>query len=334
MREFIASHAAASPVVSVVMPACNRLPYLRIAVDSVYNQTFSEWELVIADDGSDEDTRAYLRTLENPQHVRIIWLSHCGIPAAVRNAALREARGEYVAFLDSDDRWMPQKLERQLAALRAHVECHWSYTGYFRIDASGELNSPAGYEQRIRHRGAIFEHLLMNAVDLWTPAVLVERRLLAQVGGFNEELPVFEDYDLWLRLALQSEIHLIDEPLICVRSHDQHYVPNEKAVSMAACRHRSLQTVRRFVTDPRLRPLIGRAHARSVLDLANLHATTDRLGAARTVLSGFTSSWRYGQWWAGLSWVVLKLLTPRALINCYRRARSAIGQSGTLPGFR
>lgn len=334
MREFIPSPAAKSPVVSVVLPTFNRLEYLRIAVESVYAQTFPEWELIIADDGSDEETRAYLRALENPPHVRIIWLSHCGIPGAVRNAALREARGEYIAFLDSDDQWMPMKLERQIAALRAHGDCHWSYTGYFRIDASGELNSSAGYEQRIRYRGAILEHLLVNAVDIWTPAVVVERRLLAQVGGFDEELLLFEDYDLWLRLASQSEIHLLDEPLICVRSHDQHYVANDRAVSMLVCRHRSLQTVRRFVTDSQLRSLVGRAHARSVLDLASLHATTDRLGAARTVLSGFTCSWRYGQWWAGLSWVVLKLLVPRALINLYRRARSAIGQSQTHPGFR
>jgi glycosyltransferase involved in cell wall biosynthesis len=334
MREFIPSPAAKSPVVSVVLPTFNRLEYLRIAVESVYAQTFSEWELIIADDGSDEETRAYLRALENPPHVRIIWLSHCGIPGAVRNAALREARGEYIAFLDSDDQWMPMKLERQIAALRAHVECRWSYTGYMRIDAAGEPQSSAGYDERIRYRGAIFEHLLMNAVDIWTPAVVAERRLLAQVGGFDDDLLLFEDYDLWLRLALQSEIHLIDEPLICVRSHDQHYIAGDRAGSMLACRHRSLQNVRRFVRNRLLRSLLGRVYARSVLDLASLSARTDRLAAARLVLSGFACSWRYRQWWAVLPWVLLKLLVPRALINFYRRARSASTQPRTHPGLR
>jgi glycosyltransferase involved in cell wall biosynthesis len=333
MREFIPSPAAKSPVVSVVLPTFNRLEYLRIAVESVYAQTFSEWELIIADDGSGEETRAYLRALENPPHVRIIWLSHCGMPGAVRNAALRDARGEYIAFLDSDDQWAPMKLERQIAALRAHVNCHWSYTGYIRIDASGEPTSSAGYDERIRYRGAILEHLLVHAVDIWTPAVVVERQLLAQVGGFDEKLLLFEDYDLWMRLAAQSEIHLIDEPLICVRSHDQHYIANDRAVSMMACRHRSLQNVRRLVTDSQLRSLVGRAHARSLLDLASLHATTDRLAASRTILSGFACSWRYGQWWAGLPWVLLKLIVPRALIDFYRRA-SACAESRTHPGFR
>jgi len=225
------------------------------------------------------------------------------------------------------------KLERQIAALRAQVNCHWSYTGYIRIDASGEPKSSAGYDKRIRYRGAILEHLLVHAVDIWTPAVVVERHLLTQVGGFDEKLLLFEDYDLWMRLASQSEVHLIDEPLICVRSHDQHYIANDGAVSMMACRHRSLQNMRRLVTDSQLRSLVGRAHARSVLDLASLHATTDRLAASRTILSGFACSWRYGQWWAGLPWVLLRLVVPRALIDFYRPA-SASGEPRTDPGFR
>jgi glycosyltransferase involved in cell wall biosynthesis len=311
--------------VSVIVPAFNRLEFLQPTIDSVFAQTFADWELIIADDGSAEQTRTYLRTLMRRPRVKVIELPHTGNPGAVRNSALREAEGEFIAFLDSDDLWMPMKLQRQMEALRSQAGCRWSYTGYFRIDASGTLSSAPGYEGRIRHRGAILEHLLVNAVDIWTPAVVAERRLLAQVGGFDEELQLYEDYDLWLRLASQSDIQLVDEPLICVRSHDQHYVASDRTVSMLACRHRSLQNVRRFVTDTRLRSLVERAQARSVLDLANLYATTDRLRAARTVLSSFTRSWRYGQWWAGLSHVALKLLVPRALISLYRRARSASG---------
>jgi hypothetical protein len=320
--------------VSIIMPTYDRLEFLRPAVDSVLAQTFEDWDLIIADDGSSEPTRAYLRTLALRPRVKVIWLEHTGNPGAVRNAAIREAGGEYIAFMDSDDLWMPTKLERQMSAMRAHLDCRWSCTGSMLIDASGGFK-PLGYEQRIRYRGAVLEHLLVHAMDIWTPAVVVERRLLAQVGGFNEELRLFEDYDLWLRLASQSEIHPIDEPLICVRrSHDRHYTAEDGAVSMAACRHKSLQSLRPFVMDSRLRSLVGRAHARSVLDLANLQATTDRLGAAKTVLSSLTWSWRYGQWWAGLPRTVLRLLAPRALIGLYRRARSAKGKSQMRPGLR
>jgi glycosyltransferase involved in cell wall biosynthesis len=313
------------PAVSIIVPTFNRVEFLQPTIESIFAQTFADWELIVADDGSAAPARAYLATLTRDSRVRVIELPHTGNPGAVRNAALREAQGEFIAFLDSDDLWMPMKLQRQMQALRSQADCRWSYTGYCRVDASGKLSTAPGYERRIRHRGAVLEHLLVNAVDIWTPAVVAERRLLAQVGGFDEELLLYEDYDLWLRLASQSEIQLIDEQLICVRSHDQHYVASDRTVSMLACRHRSLQNLRRFVTDPRLRSLVARAHARSLLDLANLYAATDRLRAARTVLSSFTCSWRFGQWWAGLSRVALKLMVPRALISLYRRARPTSG---------
>src|SRR6185437_668849 len=91
------------PLVSVILPTFNRLGYLQAAVDSVFNQTMRDWELIVADDGSDSETRAYLQSFAEKPRVRVLWLSHSGNPGAVRNAALQCARGEYVAFLDSDD---------------------------------------------------------------------------------------------------------------------------------------------------------------------------------------------------------------------------------------
>ena len=110
-------------VVSIILPTFGRLEYLRPTVASVYRQTLRDWELIVADDGSDAETRGYLRTLEADSRVRLLWLTHTGIPAIVRNAALREARGEYVAFLDSDDLWAPDKLSRQVTLLRSRPSC-------------------------------------------------------------------------------------------------------------------------------------------------------------------------------------------------------------------
>src|SRR5882672_10472844 len=107
--------------VSIILPTFNRLEFLRPAIDSVFAQTFMDWDLIIADDGSAEPTRAYLRTLVSQPRVKVIWLAHTGNLSAVRNAALRAAQGEYIAFLDSDDLWMPVKLKHQMAALRAHT---------------------------------------------------------------------------------------------------------------------------------------------------------------------------------------------------------------------
>ena len=310
--------ATMTTVVSVVLPAFNRLKYLRSAVASVFAQTVPDWELLVADDGSDTETRAYLRSLEGASQVRILWLSHCGIPAAVRNAALAEARGEYVAFLDSDDEWMPHKLERQLAALRARPERRWSYTGYILIDAEGKP-LPSGYLQRTLHHGAILGPLLANDVDIWTPAVVAERRLLVQLGGFNPRLTLFEDYDLWLRLATQSEIELVDEPLVAVRRHDEHTDP--PGVSWAACRNQSLRTLEPLVHERHLRVLVGRAQASSALEVVCTQAELDPRAAARSILGGSSGAWRYWPWWAGLPRVLLKLLLPQALLNSYRRKR-------------
>ena len=312
-------HASPPPVVSVVIPAFNRLEYLRPAIESVFGQTLSDWELLIADDGSDEKTRAYLRTLESLPRVKIIWLAHTGNPGAVRNAALRETAGEYVAFLDSDDVWMPMKLELQIAALKSCVDRRWSYTGYVCIDETGGIRTYPGARPWIPHRGAILEQLLMNEVEVWTPAVVVERRLLSQIGGFDEKLTVFEDYDLWLRLACHSEIDLIDQPLIAVRSHDQHYCGGD--IRMLASRHYSLDKMYRLMTDSRLRRAVDRLRAQSTLDLASLQGNTHRLAAARTLLSGFTHWWRLMDWWAGVFWMSLKLATPRGLHALYRRGR-------------
>src|ERR1700722_1926163 len=119
-----------SPAVSIILPTFDRLAFLPAAIASAFAQTFTDWELIVADDGSSADTRTYLKTLNDPPQVKVLWLSHSGKPAVVRNAALREARGEFVAFLDSDDIWLPKKLETQIASLRRHAQRKWSYTRF------------------------------------------------------------------------------------------------------------------------------------------------------------------------------------------------------------
>ncbi|HWG66238.1 MAG TPA: glycosyltransferase family 2 protein, partial [Rhodanobacteraceae bacterium] len=123
------------PEVSIVLSTYNRLPLLRRSVDSVIAQTFRDWELIVVDDGSTDDTREYLEAIEDPR-VRPIWLEHGGVTWA-RNAGLRLARGKWVAFHDSDDLWLPEKLEWQLQRVTAHPACRWSYTGYSFIDTNG-----------------------------------------------------------------------------------------------------------------------------------------------------------------------------------------------------
>jgi glycosyltransferase involved in cell wall biosynthesis len=139
-----------NPLVSVILPCFERLRFLRFAVDSVRAQTFPHWELIIADDGSGPAVHSYLQELASETRIRVVTLSHTGNPAAVRNAALRRAATEYVAFLDSDDVWLPRKLELQLASLRRRKECAWGYTAYEPVNLRRPHRSPVGC--RIRGR--------------------------------------------------------------------------------------------------------------------------------------------------------------------------------------
>jgi glycosyltransferase involved in cell wall biosynthesis len=289
-----------------------------LAVESVCGQTFADWELIIADDGSDAETRAFLAGLAKPSRIRVLELSHTGNPSAVRNAALREARGEYVAFLDSDDVWMPRKLELQVAGLRASPACRWCYTGWVLIDEAGKTraSSPKTW---VPYRGAILEKLLTLEATVATAAVLVERSLLAQVGGFDEQLPMFEDYDLWMRLAARSEVALIDQPLICVRLHDEHY--SRVGIPMVAGRYRLLAKVLARATDPRTLRLVERSYAQSALDLAGLYADTSRVAALKALVGSCAHSIRHLGWWKRVPRVLLKIAAPRPLLALYRARR-------------
>ena len=210
-----------APAVSVVMPTFNRVDYLREAIASVYAQTFVDWELIVVDDGSDDATRGFLRS-QTDRRVTVVCSAHTGNPAATRNRGIALARGRYVAFLDSDDRWRDDKLERQVALMAAAPARRWSYTAVRRIDGAGRVlaHSSAPW---VPHCGAILEQVLTIAAQIATPTVMAELAFVRELGGFDERLKFSEDYDLWARMALRSEVSVDAEPSTDVRSHDEHF---------------------------------------------------------------------------------------------------------------
>jgi glycosyltransferase involved in cell wall biosynthesis len=212
----------ARPLVSVILPAYDRLELLRASVESVRAQTLRDWELVIADDGSAAATREYLGKLADAR-MRVLYLEHSGNPARVRNAAIAAARGGFLAFIDSDDLWVPAKLERQLAVMARTPARRWSYSQIRRIDATGADAGTAGVAAWRAFEGDVVEPLLRIEALVATPSVVAERALVLAAGGFDEQQRFAEDYDLWLRLALLSEVTAVAEPLACVRVHGDNY---------------------------------------------------------------------------------------------------------------
>jgi glycosyltransferase involved in cell wall biosynthesis len=304
-----------SPVVSVILPTFNRLQYLPDTVASVFGQTFQDWELLIADDGSDAETMAYLKTLDDPPRVKLIQLVHTGKPAVVRNTALRAAKGEYVAFMDSDDIWMPKKLETQIASLRAHGDCGWSQTKFVLVNADRNTrrDMPAA-------AGWILGQLLKTETVVALPSVVASRKLLDQVGRFDEDLIMCEDYDLWLRLAAHSRVDAIDEPLTLVRRHGQHY---GNVTTSFRDSIRVLDKVLRSGMAAQYESFIHRERAQNSASLARCCAASgDRRAALRTLLLSAPTSWRHQGWWSEAVKTIALVCAPQSLRRITHRLRT------------
>ncbi|MGD8512523.1 MAG: glycosyltransferase [Deltaproteobacteria bacterium] len=197
------------PTVSVVIPSYNRASLLKEAVDSVLGQDFDDFELIVIDDGSTDDTAGLLQSYPN---ICVVRQDHRGVSAA-RNAGIRRASGRFLAFLDSDDLWLPGKLSAQIAFFKTHPKALICQTEEIWIRSGVRVNP------RRRHRkdsGMIFERSV--ELCLVSPsAVMLKRNLLDEVGWFDESLPACEDYDLWLRIAWRFPVHLIRTPLVIKR---------------------------------------------------------------------------------------------------------------------
>jgi glycosyltransferase involved in cell wall biosynthesis len=198
------------PLISVIIPTYNRPDMVIEAVDSVLNQNFPDMELIVVDDGSTDETLDRLDAYGS--RVTLLSQANKGVSAA-RNYGVSKSSGRYVAFLDSDDFWLPGKLFAQMDfflnqpdARICQTEEIWVRRGH-RVNPKFKHHKPSGM---------IFSQSL--ALCLVSPsAVMLRRDLFDEMNGFDESLPACEDYDLWLRIACRYPIYLIDTPLIVKR---------------------------------------------------------------------------------------------------------------------
>lgn len=288
--------SAVAPTVSVILPTCNRPEFLRIAVASVFGQTFTDWELIIADDGSNEATLEYLSSLEAEPKIKVLRLTHMGNPARARNAAFREARGSFVAFFDSDDVWMPTKIAKQLVELRNHPECRWCYTAFLRVDEVGNTLPEETARRWVPHAGDIFPALVGGSASVRTQTVLADRAFVHEMGAFDETMRVAGDHDLWLRLALRSHAALVNEPLVHIRRHTCNHGSEAWAAAFVDL-DRSLQALERSAPAKHRAPL---RHLRIAVSINHARAYVqhdDLVGAVRTILGSSRLGWHSRKWW-------------------------------------
>lgn len=198
------------PLLTVIIPTFNRGWLLKEAVDSVLAQDFFDFELIVIDDGSCDNTPEILYSYGNS--LKVIRQENKGVSSA-RNKGIASSSGEYIAFLDSDDFWLPGKLSAQLAFFKNNPDAFICQTEEIWVKNGRRVN-PA--KRHKKFSGFFFEKSL--ELCLVSPsAVMVKKKIFEIVGLFDETLPACEDYDMWLRVNCQHPIYLIDTPLIVKR---------------------------------------------------------------------------------------------------------------------
>lgn len=221
--------------VDIIIPTYNRASFLPETLKSVQNQTYTDWLCWIAEDGDSPETRDAVRPFLADNRFIHLPGKHIGYPAAPRNRAIRQGSAEFVAFLDDDDLWLPEKLERQVEHLAHNKACVLLGSNAFRWDGIGAKEDAPAYHQKISFGLIPYKKLVQENV-LIISSVLTRRESLIQAGLFNEKLTpqVCEDYELWLRLGAMGETWMLATPLIIYRDAASSYYAEAKKMDRKA----------------------------------------------------------------------------------------------------
>lgn len=205
-------------MVSIIMPTYNRSKTLAQSIESVLKQTYKDWQLIVVDDGSTDNTEDLMAAYKDDKRIIYYKQANAG-PIKARNNGARLAEGEWLAFLDSDDEWLPEKLEKQLAMAEGKGDV-LIFGNFFYVDETGKIIGEFFKDKSQPYSGKILPHLLLDNFIL-TSSVLVNKKIFDEVGGFNEklDLTIGEDYELWLRIADKAEFYFVAEPIANYRVH-------------------------------------------------------------------------------------------------------------------
>jgi glycosyltransferase involved in cell wall biosynthesis len=212
------------PLVSVILPTHNRAGLVEAAIRSVLDQSYLELELIVVDDGSDDGTAEVVGRIQD-RRLQLLRHQHCRGAAAARNSGVEASRGQLIAFQDSDDRWLPQRLQLQVATmLAAPPEVGVVYGSFVRVGTDRRALFPPRLVRWLHRLGLPGRRLdgdlsrsLLRGNLVTTQAALVRRHCIQGAGGFDPELVRFDDWDLWLSIAEEWRFIYVDAPLTEVR---------------------------------------------------------------------------------------------------------------------
>ncbi len=209
--------------VSVIMNCFNCSKYLHEAIDSIYAQTYKDWEIIFWDNASTDNSAEIARSYDNKLRY---FCSESTLPLGnARNLAIEQARGEYVAFLDCDDAWLPEKLEKQLELFDAKSEVMLVYSDSYIIDENGNIIK-AAFDTIKPVRGHVFNKLFCYHNFITLPTAVIKKKVLDEVGLFNPSYKMSEEYDLFLKIAYSHPVDYIEQPLAKYRVHSNNFSKN------------------------------------------------------------------------------------------------------------
>lgn len=267
-----------SPRVSVLMSVYNGARYLREAMDSILNQTFTDFEFIVVDDGSTDETPAILDSYADPRVVRLHNETNIGLTRSL-NRGLAVAKGEYVARQDADDVSLPERLQKQVAFLDAHPKVAAVGTAYIEVPVDGgpeRLMVMPTASQAIREQ-LFYTHCFCHG------SVMLRRNAMVVVGGYDENFQAAQDRDLWLRLAERFDLANLDEPLYRLRMSAGSVTGSMRARQREGARRAVRQALQRGRLNPSAKA-IGRFYWLEALDaFADNHREAARIALEQCV---------------------------------------------------
>jgi glycosyltransferase involved in cell wall biosynthesis len=228
-----------SPLISVIIPIYNGEVTIGETIQSVLNQTYSNFELLIINDGSTDNTLEVISSFQDSR-IQVFSYQNAG-QGASRNRGLNQAQGEYVSFIDADDLWVPEKLADQLTALQQYSEAAVAYSWTDYIDESGEFISHA--PQRL-YQGDVYTRLLLSDFIGSGSNPLIRKSAILELNGFDQSLPPAEDWDMWLRLAAIYPFTVVPKPQILYRVS-----PHSSSFNVLKMEAASLRVIERAIND-------------------------------------------------------------------------------------
>jgi GT2 family glycosyltransferase len=210
--------------VDIIIPTYNRVATLLQALKSVQDQSFSNWQCWIAEDGETQATLNTIKPFLKDDRFKYLSGEHVGFPAIPRNCAIRKGNAKYVAILDDDDLWLPEKLERQVNFLKSHPQCFLLGCNAFRWTGTGRWDKAPLYFKNFKTKQIPYKtHLNQNYII--HSSAIMHRAALEQAGLYNETLnpPIGEDYELWLRIGVLGETWVLGEPYMVYRETPKTY---------------------------------------------------------------------------------------------------------------